>query len=274
MKLLHRRGWITAWAVVVATSLGVGSVRADPLVIPEGFDLFLTVPGDPSTNTGTFTDLALPAGFFGTTSAGQPSDAFQARVFLKGNSVDPGVTGTNFRVVDILRHFHPIHGHWVIAADNPPVDSWVFRGGTVLQNIGDTATVPIKLSGLSLASIQSLDVTYAQGQVHQFFDMAVGLPPGVGQRQGLMDLFRTDDTGGTFASTLPVTFQLTFTNTDPNGPRAQGQPIGDIELHSEGTGFVVQSGGGANPEPATLTLLALGTLGLLGYAWRRRLAAA
>jgi hypothetical protein len=35
------------------------------------------------------------------------------------------------------------------------------------------------------------------------------------------------------------------------------------------------SGGGSltNPEPSTLTLLGLGTLGLLGYTWRRRRAA-
>jgi hypothetical protein len=44
----------------------------------------------------------------------------------------------------------------------------------------------------------------------------------------------------------------------------------DVAVHY---GFIDPAGGAANPEPSSLTLIALGGLGLLGYAWRRQRAA-
>jgi hypothetical protein len=53
-------------------------------------------------------------------------------------------------------------------------------------------------------------------------------------------------------------------------PTSEVRPVGPIF----GPSFEVASAVSGVPEPSTLTLLGLGSLGLLGYGWRRRKQAA
>jgi hypothetical protein len=265
MMPIKRRSWPALLAGLCALCLATGQVRADPLYIRGGYDIFNTVPG--SGTGGSSVSVSLPAGFFGYTPEGLPSDPYNARVLLQGIDQQTSYAPTNLQILRI-DHLSEFLSHFVYQQIPPyPLpDVAIRRPELVLENIGDRKTVPLQIDYLSLGSLRPLEVTYGQGQQRAFFDLFVDLPPGMSQQEGSATFTRTDDASGVVDSVLPVSARLTFTNEDPNGPQAQAQPVVDDVLHAEGTPFKVTS----NPEPSTLIMFGLGGLGLLGYAWRRR----
>lgn len=242
---------------VAITLLGIWSTvipqaQAGILVVPEGTDYFST----PSDNK-TWIDIGLPSGFFGS-KGGTPSDAFSEQVFFHGKTA--GLSVASFVSIrgssggeDSLSAAHaplPNFPETVF-----PFDTAIFRQGTTLNNIGDSATVNLQIQILSLQTINPIEVTYGGGSP-SFYSAFVDLDPGSTQMIGSATLTRTGETSGTFTSILPVTSRLTFTGALPTDPDPAFQPVHTDIFQGSGDFSVA-------PEPSTLMALAFGGLALL-----------
>ncbi len=252
---------------VAIASVWVLSGPALALDVTAGYDLFETVPGSPLAN-GTYADApALPAGFFGT-QGGFPSDPFPGgRLFLDGLPTGPLIySADSFQPAAPFDELGALAQHGVLDArlggGLSQTDTIVQRLGTAsLPLVGSMDTIPIEIVSLSLQSIQPITVTYGAGG-QSFFDVFVTLD-GV-QSPGSMTLTRTNATGGTFDSQLPVQFKIEFQNTNLGGPSAAGPLTGGDLLTSFNVPFEVLV-----PEPSTVALLVIGYIGIALYHRKR-----
>ncbi len=195
------RSYLCMCAVALIAGLGsVETATAQP-VIPEGFDLWVTV--DASIDIGSSIDLPdLPAGFFGP-----GSDVFSGTINLEGVPLDP------FENTDtVIERLNPAD------LTGPPVAS---------------DTVPIELVELSLRSIDPIVVEFG-GSNPQFFDVFVTLSPDPQPTGGLMtinkDFGPSPNSGGTFNSILPIQPVLTFVEVGNPGNTQQLVIGGDGQL--------------------------------------------
>ena len=115
--------------------------------------------------------------------------------------------------------------------------------------MGSSASTPIQILALSLLSVVTIEATYGGGSP-SFYEMFVALDPTVTQGIGTLTLTRTGDLFGTFTSSLPVAFELTFTGTSPGDPQA-------MTIHGSNTFMNTSSNPGiwAVPAPSTSSLL-------------------
>ncbi len=146
----------------------------------------------------------IPTGFFdvgdgGETCAplGSTSDAFDGRIVFRGQPVTTNPSGVLGATDTIIRR-------------NAPVS---------LPNPGDSASTPIEIVALSLASMQPITVTYDWGQLPELWDVAVCLSDSP-QPQGAMVIRRglCSGEGGTYTATLPVLPKLVFSRRPPYDP--------------------------------------------------------
>ena len=249
-------------ALLVAAGMSVvliqaPRVRADTiLAVPAGYQLL-------SSDAGTAVKLSAPAGAFGQQSnalSDALSNVIIDSVGVGGSSPGPQspfefdvpleATGVNFDSVN-----------WEYTKQDP---STVMKiQGWTLPNIGSTAQAPIEMLSLSLRSVSPLQVTYGNGVSSSFFDVFVELLPSA--QSGTLDLTRTDNFSGTYSLSIPIAYQMTFVNTSPSGPQANGPLVFADILANSGNFSVV-------PEPASVLLLsiAIAVFALGGVEGRRR----
>ena len=257
-----------ALAALVLVCLLAGPAEAASLTIAGGFDFFFSEPGT------FFTLPGLPAGFFGD-KGGTPSDATSTQV-VNGVGNPPIVgpwTFQTFFIPDPTCHVSADQAHQdcvriPVTIDPNQFSTVVERVGTaLLPNIGDSASVGLRMRELHLTSVNPIEVTYGAGP-SSFFDVFVDIldldPPD--QPLGLLELTRTSELGGTMVTTLPVCFTVTFEGTNAGDPTAGTTPEQCIVLggpNSEPSTWRV-------PEPTSVFVLGLGFAGAVGWTWIRR----
>jgi hypothetical protein len=243
-------------AGMFVVSILAPSVCADTiLAVPTGYQLL-------SSDAGTAVKLSAPAGAFGQQSNAL-SDALSNVIIdsagVGGSSPGPQspfefdvpleATGINFGrvILDYIKQ--------------EPSTVMKIQGWT-LPKIGSTAQAPVDMVSLSLRSISPLQVTYGNGVSSSFFDVFVELLPPA--QSGTLDLTRTDNFSGTYNLSIPIAYQMTFVNTSPGGPQANGPLVFADILASSGDFSVV-------PEPASVLLLSIAIAGfVLGAIKSRR----
>jgi hypothetical protein len=264
MKRIRVIARCAALAAAVLATLGAGPARADsvpPLIIPPGLQLLHVLPG-------SFIVVSLPAGSLGLLN-GQPSDPLTDVII---NSF--GVGGSSSGTQSPLQFDTPIEStsfnhskidyDYKVQKENqaPTPDAtlkWDVRIN--LFNIGNTDTVPIEIVSLSLMSVQPVTINYGNGAFSSFFDVFVELDPASTQQPGSLTLVRVGSTTGTYQLTLPVTYRLTFINTNPALTTLGGSFVFTDTFNASGSFQVV-------PEPGSLALVALGVAGI--FARRAR----
>jgi hypothetical protein len=136
------------------------------------------------TSGNTSVALNVPAGFFGS-----GSNPLNTTVELTGQPFGPGGGAGLPAAADTS----------VRRSQDPSVPA-----------IGSTATVSIKMKGLSLASIAPVTVTYSGGG-SELWNVHVGLSSLAPQPWGSLTATKTYSGGGTFDSSLTVVPKFTFT---------------------------------------------------------------
>lgn len=136
------------------------------------------------TGRNTSVALKVPAGFFGS-----GSNPLNTTVQLTGQPFGPG------------------GGAGLPAAADTSVQR---TKDPSLPAIGSTATVSIKLNGLSLGSTAPVTVTYSNGST-ELWDVHVGLSSLAAQPWGSLTATKTYSGGGTFDSSMTVVPKFTFT---------------------------------------------------------------
>ena len=258
--------------ILICTNVAT-QAQATPLIIPAGIDFLSTEPGTVAP-VGPF-----PQGFFGekggvlsdpiaeleiafeglplvTTPIPALLPSFQLESQCHSGGISPG--GNNIQ--------HCVGGTGPVPR---PLSTAIERGGpAVLNAIGDTAIVDIKIVELQQLSISPLTVTYGGG-LPSFYDIMIDLNPMVEQKTGSLKLIRTGETSGLMDTILPVDFRLHIVG-GPNDPKPVEEfltgfdeltSIGEIDGNSW---FIV-------PEPSTALLFGTGVIGLVSVLRRRDL---
>jgi hypothetical protein len=223
------------------------------------------VANTPTVNGVTFVGLAIPNG-----SASPVSDPSGNFTFALVPTQLPSVTSNFVSQNGVTTTKSPFAG--LSSSYQDLLSS--YTGGQFLQsgNPGIVQTFSLTMTGLTV------------GRTYEFewwsnFSLAVSGGAGVTTTASagnsvtlaLNTLMARDDTGGVgqFAIgtfTADATSEvITFSGSSPAG---QGSALNGFELRDLGPAAV-----SAVPEPASLTLLGIAAVGLLGYGWRRRKAA-
>jgi len=241
-------------AVAAFLSARVLAGPIDPaLIISPGLVDFTVAPG-------TIFNLNAPEGYFGTKN-GKPSDAVIDPGFQFGTGTPSSFTGSRSNLdagIVSIQDFHFSIRMESSSAKLPQCCS----GSVVMKTEGATFTatgqqqnVPIEILSFSLQDVTPLQITYG-GVFPTFFDVFVTLDPNSTQHPGSLSMTSTDSNSGIFSITLPVAYQIRFSDEDPGGPSAS-----PMNFNGDFTG----SGAFTTvPEPGTLSLL---TLGVGGGGW-------
>ncbi len=251
----HLLGTACAAALVV-------SPLARGVTISPGFDYFTTLPG---TAMNFPPGTVLPPGYFGTYN-GQPSDPlFLPPEFpLIGRPLGPYPPGANPNFfVGPLNELALLAAHNVIdprLIGQSNYDTVVQRLGPAdLPNIGDSATVPIQITQLSLQSAAPVHVTFGGAMFESFFDVWTELDASLPSPQGTMTISLNHPTGGTLTSVLPVNHRTTFHAWDPLVIPPETYLLGQLVFEGAGPWSTIP------PAPG-----AAGLLVIAGVAARRR----
>jgi hypothetical protein len=194
---------ITLVLAAGGTTLSDAAIAAPPVVagfIEPGIDLYTTPCGGASF--WDFSGNPLPPGFFDTGSD-TGSDPFGGRVVFGGRPLDPDPTSPLGLTDTIVRRTE----------------------GASLPNRFDSATVPIELVALSLASCSPITVTFDGGARTELWNVSLCLSVG----RGNMSISNTCDfnDGGTFVWALQVVPRLMVFTPVSGGPQVTFR-----ELHS------------------------------------------
>jgi hypothetical protein len=275
-------------------------------LVPPGFDLFETLPGtlvEIGTEPGG-DNPPIPPGLFGIKN-GMLSDPLIQIVPLNGLAIVHNRVPTKRH-----RITYPVDAHGNDVGPNSIhkvkdvafTDTIVERlDSYLLENVGDSAIVRIRMDALSLVSADPIQVTYG-AEPPSFFDLFIDLNPNVPQMIGRMKLTATEvtqpdaetnivkgnvslgtkglpcDDPAVFAADptclgLPVTYRLRFVErgNDPGVPD-------EVVLTQDATGknllsiFHITTGEFERiqiiPEPAS-ALLMVGGLAVLFLAGRQ-----
>jgi len=172
------RGGLFAAALICAATIAQNSFAQT--VVSQGEDYWRTISIPGAETNYSFSDVPLPADFFGP-----GSDPFTGTVQLEGLPL-PGLGQYD----TIVRR----------NADTAPL------------NITDSDTVPIEIVALSLQSIDPITVTFNGGMNPAEYDVRVCLsssPQGIGS----MSITRTEACGGTYVADFPVVPKFILTPT-------------------------------------------------------------
>ena len=231
------------------------AVRADTILsVPSGFQLL-------SSDPGTKVKLSAPAGTFGQQSNAL-SDALSNVII---DSVGFGGSGPGpqspFQFDEPIEATGFNFGKVIWAYKNQDPSAPMKFTGWTLPNFGSTAHVSIEMISFSLQSTSPLQVTYGNGSSSSFFDVftALLLPA----QTGILDLERTGESSGTYSFSIPIQYQMTFVNTVPGGPQANGPLVFTDTLAASGKFTVV-------PEPASAVLLSVSLVGI-ALCWIKRI---
>ena len=226
----------------------LGAGLYDPLLIPAGDDAF-TSPPFQSFITVSVSSPITP-GFFGT-KGGIPSDPFSGTVFFGGTPLITPTAG-GFRDFLPLQPFSEqalFAGHGLLDSRQAPnpTDTLVRRlsGGLLGDPGGPPATVPIQIVGLSLQSVNPIQVTYGMTNAPTQFLAFVNLAPGT-QPQGTITVSRSSGFGGVFSLALPVQSRMTFQKLGPPGTDQASGPLPRSEVFYSGMGTSSPLGPGRN----------------------------
>ena len=179
-------------AVITAIALlPTGAAQAQ--FVTAGADYFATPPnGDTYLNFGT---APLPADFFGP-----GSDPFEGQISLGGTPIDPSLYGDS---------------------------------STIIQRMADAAwpgpsTIPIEMTGLSLISVQPIEVTFSAPPAIAVYEVSVVLNTGGPPSSGVMTIHGDlESEGGGWYDGIELNVYPMITFSLINGP-ISAQPI--VEL--------------------------------------------
>lgn len=246
--------------LLVAGTIGIAassckSTRATSRVlsIPTGYDMFVTPPDGRSLFVlGGNGERAIPQGFFGCVpSEGDclVSDPVDSPIRVQFQGLATGDLGLEASAMSSdpckwvsdedkfgihcasgIQNFTSTTREFPAMLDE--VDTIVSRGSdAVLEGVGSTTSVPIKLVSLSLQSMEPVEISYGQGRLFQQFHVVVS-GPREEARAGEMLITRARESSGTYFSKLPISLKIRFENSDPEGPSARA-PI-ELDLNFVG----------------------------------------
>jgi hypothetical protein len=199
---------------------------AQPITVPIGSDLLLTLAPEPSLTSHSYQQVDLPLGFFGASSPAQGR----------------------------LLHFagRPLTS----SAGGLRADTVVEREAAVmLAACGDAQTVPVEVLALNLEALDPWVVTFPGGQ-QATYRVRACLPKGqalpAGANRGTLALRRACGTGGTLDTQLTVVPRLVFDRIAGSAGLVRAEvPVGDpILFESLGVPWATSTTAGVVGSPA------------------------
>lgn len=176
-----------------------------PLTITPGFAFFEVLPPPPTKDVDGPPQVTIEATILEVDSSKLPVDFF-----------DPGSDPLNLSAVLMG---YPLMTTPLVSGDIGTTDTiMAILGEVVLDEVGSTATVPVKIPQMNLVATQLIEVTYNGGQNPELWELGVDLNI-ADQQPGTMGITRTSRAGGTADAQIPILAKLSFIRMSDSAER-------------------------------------------------------